>query len=142
MPIFGWIRDALGLHKERNTNIVRKINVKVVLIAVVAAIVVTVSTVLWLVKDADSERILAGKVIDASTNKALRGAKVYLENRPSEFVVTDSEGAFTIDVKEETNTVKVLVRAEGFRWYNGVAQLSPGTTLIQIRLNPTYERPF
>ena len=136
MPIFGWIRDALGLHIERNTNIVRKVNIKVVLIAVVAAIVVTVSTVLWLVKDAKSERILAGKVIDASTNKAIIGAKVYLEKTPSESVVTDSEGVFSIDVKEETNTVRFLVRAEGFRWYSGLAQLSPGTTLIQIRLNP------
>lgn len=136
MPIFGRIRDARGLHTEGNTNIVKKINIKVVLIAVVAAIVVIVSTVLWLVKDANSERILAGKVIDASTNTAIRGAKVYLENRPSEIVLTDSEGAFSIDVKGETNTVKVLVRAEGFRWYTGVTQLSPGTTLIQIRLNP------
>lgn len=136
MPIFGWFRDAPGLNRERNTNIVRKVNIKVVLIAVVVAIVVIVSTVLWLVKDASSERILAGKVIDASTNTAIKGARVYLENTPSEVVLTDSEGAFSIDVKEETNTVKVLVRAEGFRWYNGVAQLSPGTTLIQIRLNP------
>jgi hypothetical protein len=135
MPVFGWVRDALGLHRERNTNIVRKINIKVVLIAVVVAIVVIASTVFWLVRDASGERILAGKVIDASTNKAIKGAKVYLENTPSEIVVTDEEGAFSIDVKEETDTVKVLVRAEGFRWYTGVAQLSPGTTLMQIRLN-------
>ena len=133
MPIFG------GLHIEKDTNTVRKINIKIVLIAVVVAIAVIVSTVLWLVKD---ERTLTGKVIDASTNTAIRGAKVYLENAPSEIVFTDSEGVFSIEVKEETDTVKVLVRAEGFRWYSGVAQLSPGTTLIQIRLNPISERPF
>ncbi|HEX5733573.1 MAG TPA: carboxypeptidase regulatory-like domain-containing protein [Blastocatellia bacterium] len=138
MPIFGWIRDALGLHKERNTSIVRKVNTKAVLIGVVAAIVVTASTVLWLVKDASGKRILEGKVIDASTNKAIRGAKVYLENPegPSEIVVTDSEGVFSIDVKEETDTVRFLVRAEGFRRYNGVSRVSPGTTLIEIRLKP------
>ena len=124
---------------EGNTNTVRKINIKVVLIAVVAAIVVIVSAVLLLVKN---ERTLTGKVIDASSNTAIRGAKVYLENAPSEVVVTDSEGVFSIDVKEETDRVKVLVRAEGFRWYNGVAQLSPGTTMIEIRLKPIYERPF
>ena len=124
---------------EGNTNTVRKINIKVVLIAVVAAIVVIVSAVLLLTK---SERTLTGKVIDTSTNTAISGAKVYLENRPSEVVVTDAEGVFSIDLKEETDTVKVLVRAEGFRWYNGVAQLSTGTTMIEIRLKPIYERPF
>jgi hypothetical protein len=124
---------------EGNTNKVRKINIKVVMIAVVVAIAVIVFTVLWLVKD---ERTLTGKVIDASTNTAIKGAKVYLENAPSEIVLTDSQGAFSIDVKEETDTVKVLVRAEGFSWYNGVAQLSPGTTMIQIRLKPISERPF
>jgi archaellin len=120
---------------EPNTNRVRKINIKVVLIAVAAAIVIIVSTVFWLVK---SERTLTGKVIDASTNTAIRGAKVYLENAEgaSEIVVTDSEGVFSIDVKEETNTVRLLVRAEGFIRYNGVAQLSTGTTLIEIRLKP------
>lgn len=137
MPIFGWFRDAPGLHRERKTNIVRKANIKVVLIVVAAAIVVTVPTVFWLVKDAN-KRILAGKVIDASTNKGISGAKIYLENTqgPSEIAVTDSEGVFSIDVKEESNTVRISVRAEGFRWYSGLAQLSPGTTLIQIRLNP------
>jgi hypothetical protein len=137
MPIFGWFRDAPSLHRERKTNIVRKINTKAVLMAVAAAIVVTVPTVFWLVKDAN-KRILAGKVMDASTNKGISGAKIYLENTqgPSEIAVTDSEGVFSIDVKEESNTVRISVRAEGFRWYSGLAQLSPGTTLIQIRLNP------
>ena len=60
----------------------------------------------------------------------------YITQGPSEIAVTDSEGVFSIDIKEESNTVRILVRAEGFRRYNGVAQLSPGTTLIQIRLNP------
>ena len=124
---------------EGNINTVRKINIKVVLIAVAVAIVVIVSTVLLLVKN---ERTLTGKVIDATTNQGISGAKVYLENAPSEIVLTDSEGVFSIDIKEETDTVKVLVRAEGFRWYNGVTQLSPGTTMIEIRLKPIYERPF
>ena len=137
MPIFGWLRDALGLHKERNTNIVRKVNIKVVLIAVVAAIVIIVPTVFWLLKDAN-KRILAGKVIDASTNKGVSDAKIYLENTegPSEIAVTDSEGLFSIDVKEETNTVRFLVRAEGFRRHTGLVRLSPGTTLIEIRIKP------
>lgn len=139
MPIIGWIRDALGLQKERDANRVRRINTKVILIAVATAIVVTVPTVLWLVKSAHDKRILAGKVIDTSTNKGIKGAKVYLEKAPSEFVLTDSEGAFSIDVKEETDIVRFLVRAEGFRWYTGVAQLSRGTTLVQVRLNPIYQ---
>ena len=135
MPILGSIRDALGLNKD---NRVRKVNTKVVLIAVVIAILVTVPTVLLLIKNASSNRILEGKVIDASTNKAIKGAKVYLENTqgPSEIAVTDSEGVFSIDVKEETDTVRLLVRAEGFRRYNGVSRVSPGTTLIEIRLKP------
>ena len=137
MPIFGSIRDSLDSHTERDTNRVRKINTKAVLIGVVVAIVVTVLSVLWLVKDADSKRI-SGKVMDASTNQAISGAKVYLENTPSDIVITDSEGGFSIDIKEETTTVKLLVRAEGFRWYNGVVQLSPGTTLMEIRLKPIY----
>ena len=137
MPMFGWIRGAQGLYKERSPNTARKINVKVVLIAVVATIVIIAFTVFWLVKDAN-KRILAGKVIDASTNKGISGAKVYLESTqgPSEIVVTDSEGVFSIDVEEETDTVRFLVRAEGFRRHTGLAQLSPGTTLIEIRLKP------
>ena len=128
-------------HIETNTNTARRINFKVVLIAVVAAIAITVPTVLWLINDASSERILAGKVIDASTNKAIKGARVYLGNTqgPPEIVVTDAEGVFSIDVKEETNTVRFSVRADGFRWYDGVAQLSPGTTLVEVRLNPNYQ---
>ena len=95
-------------------------------------------TVLWLIKDAGSKRILAGKVIDSSTNQAIKGARIYLENTQghSEIVVTDSEGAFSIEIEEETDTVRFLVRAEGFRRYNGVSGLSPGTTLIEIRLKP------
>ena len=137
MPIFGWFRDEPGLNTERNTNTVRKINTKVVLIAVVAATVIIVATVFWLVKDAN-KRILAGKVIDASTNNGVSGAKIYLENAqgPSELVVTDSEGAFSIDLKEESDTVRILVRAEGFRRHTGLVQLSPGTTLIEIRIKP------
>ena len=137
MPIFGRFRDAPGLNRERNTNIVRKINIKVVLIAVVAAIVITVPTVFWLVKDAN-KRILAGKVIDASTNNGISGAKIYLETTEgtSEIAVTDSEGVFSIDVKEESDTVRFLVRAEGFRRHTGLVQLSPGTTLIEIRIKP------
>lgn len=120
---------------ERNTNTVRKINLKVVLIGVVVTIAVIVLTVLWRVNDS-SKRILAGKVIDASTNTAIKGAKVYLENTSSEIAVTDSEGGFSIEIKEETDAVRFLVRAEGFVRYNGVSRLSPGTTLIEIRLKP------
>jgi hypothetical protein len=137
MPIFGKFRDAPGLHTERNTNRVRKINIKIVLIAVVAAIVVTGASVLWLVKDAN-KRILSGKVIDASTDKGISGARINLETTQgqSEIAVTDSEGAFSIDLKEESDTVRFLVRAEGFRRHTGLVRLSPGTTLIEIRIKP------
>lgn len=138
MPLFGRTPDAADPHTEETTSRVRKINTKLVLIGVAAAILVIAATVFWLVKDASGTRILSGKVIDASTNRGIKGAKVYLENAqgPSEIAVTDSEGVFSIDVKEETDTVRFLVRAEGFRRHTGLARLSPGTTLIEVRLNP------
>jgi hypothetical protein len=83
-----------------------------------------------------SVRIYKGRVIDANTYRALRGAKVSVEGQElPQVYYTDSEGIFYLKMRETDQPFHIRIEANGYEVFDRNTMLS-GEGLEEVHLTP------
>jgi hypothetical protein len=85
---------------------------------------------------------IEGRVIDASSNRLISGAKILLEGapRPNEDT-SDSEGRFLFQLSRRSNVAHLIVQSSGYQDYRRAISLQENHT-EEIRLTLNVQPPI